>query len=188
MSLAATLLDDHLNAVARLREQQAAIEELGRLLLERLKRGRKVLLCGNGGSAADAQHIAAELVCRFESTRRGLPAIALTTDTSALTAIGNDFGFERLFARQVEALGQADDLLVAISTSGNSDNVVAAVQTAREAGMTSIGLLGGDGGRLKALVDHALVAPSPSTARVQECHILVGHIWCAMVDAAFSGS
>jgi len=186
MSLATTLLDDHLQTVSSLRENSADIERLGTLLAERLRAGGKVLLCGNGGSAADAQHIAAELVCRFETGRRGLPAIALTTDTSALTAIGNDFGFERLFARQVEALGQAGDVLVAISTSGNSANVVAAVKVAREMGLTSIGLLGGNGGSLARLVDHPLIAPSSLTARIQECHILIGHIWCAQIDAAFS--
>ena len=188
MSLATSLLDDHLRTVTHLRQQSAEIESLGNLLLERLAAGGKVLLCGNGGSAADAQHIAAELVCRFETARRGLPAIALTTDTSALTAIGNDFGFERLFARQVEALGQTGDVLIAISTSGNSANVIAAVKTARDMGLTSIALLGGNGGSLSGLADHALVVPASLTARIQECHILVGHIWCAMIDAAFSSS
>lgn len=186
MSLAAKLLDDHLLTISRLREKCADIERLGSLLTERLLTGRKVLLCGNGGSAADAQHIAAELVCRFETGRRGLPAIALTTDTSALTAIGNDFGFERLFARQVEALGQAGDVLVAISTSGNSANVIAAVKVARDMGLSSIGLLGGNGGVLASLVDHPLIAPSGLTARIQECHILIGHIWCAQIDTAFN--
>ena len=152
-----------------------------------LQGGKRIFICGNGGSAADAQHIAAELVCRFETSRRGLPAIALTTDTSALTAIGNDLGFERLFSRQVEALGSEGDVLVVLSTSGNSGNIIAAILAAKERCMTTIGLLGGEGGKAKSLVDHALVVPSPVTARIQECHILIGHIWCSMIDAAFAG-
>lgn len=186
MSLAASLLDDHITTVTRLQRSMADIENLGNLLVGQLGAGNKVLLCGNGGSAADAQHIAAELVCRFETTRRGLPAIALTTDTSALTAIGNDLGFDRLFSRQVEALGSEGDVLIAFSTSGNSGNVIAAILAAKGKGMVTIGLLGGDGGKLKNLVDHALVVPSTVTARIQECHILVGHIWCGMIDTAFA--
>lgn len=187
MSVVSSLIDDHLQTVARLRAQTTEIEALGQRLVDCLKSGGKVLLCGNGGSAADAQHIAAELVCRFESQRRGLPAIALTTDSSALTAISNDFGYERVFARQVEALARPGDVLIAISTSGNSANVLAAVDVAREMGVSCIGLLGGSGGQLKARVDQALVIDSTVTARIQECHILVGHIWCGMVDAAFAG-
>jgi phosphoheptose isomerase len=183
-----SIIDAHLDAVRDLQLQEESIARLGMAIIDHLRQGQRIFLCGNGGSAADAQHIAAELVCRFEAARRGLPAIALTTDTSALTAISNDFGFERVFARQVEALGQTGDVLIALSTSGNSANVVAAVQAARGLGIASIGLLGGDGGRLRDLVDQALVVPSPVTARIQECHILVGHIWCAMVDAAFSAS
>jgi phosphoheptose isomerase len=125
------------------------------------------------------------MVSRFETERRALPAIALTTDTSALTAIGNDYGYQWVFSRQLEALARPGDVLVGISTSGNSANVVEAVKLARELGVTSIALLGGSGGALKDLVDHALVMPSATTARIQECHILVGHIWCAQIDAAF---
>ncbi|MEW6676319.1 MAG: D-sedoheptulose 7-phosphate isomerase [Pseudomonadota bacterium] len=186
MSLTASILDAHLLTVERLKTLAPEIERTGRLLTGALQAGHKIMLCGNGGSAADAQHIAAELVCRFESTRRGLPAIALTTDTSALTAIGNDFGFERIFARQVEALGQPGDILIALSTSGNSTNVTAAVAKAREMGIATLGLLGKDGGELLGRLDQALVVPTDSTARIQECHILIGHIWCAIVDAAFS--
>ena len=180
------MIADHLVAVGALAALEGEIARLGNLLAKRLLAGQRILLCGNGGSAADAQHIAAELVCRFETVRRGLPAIALTTDSSALTAIANDFGFEHLFARQVEALGREGDILIAISTSGNSRNIVAAAEAARRLGLIRIGLLGGDGGLLRKQVDHALVVPSAVTARVQECHILVGHIWCAMVDAAFA--
>ncbi|HEX9593317.1 MAG TPA: D-sedoheptulose 7-phosphate isomerase [bacterium] len=149
-----------------------------------LRAGRKVLLCGNGGSAADAQHIAAELVGRYARERRGLPAVALTTDTSALTAIGNDYGFDRIFARQVEALAQAGDVLIAISTSGNSPNVLQAVETARQLGVGTIGLAGRGGGALRALVDLCLVAPHEETARIQELHITIGHILCDLVEAA----
>ena len=186
MSVVSTLIDDHLHTVSTLRDQVTRIEALGQVLVACLRAGNKVLLCGNGGSAADAQHIAAEMVCRFERARRGLPAIALTTDTSALTAIGNDFGFERLFARQVESLGQPGDVLIAISTSGNSVNVAAAVESAQAMGVKCIGLLGGSGGAIGERVEYPLVIASGVTARIQECHILVGHIWCAMIDAAFS--
>jgi phosphoheptose isomerase len=182
------LFTAHLETVHALRAQEADIARVGGLLIERLAAGGRVFLCGNGGSAADAQHIAAELVCRFETARRGLPAIALTTDSSALTAIGNDFGFERVFARQVEALARPGDVLIAISTSGDSANVIAAARAARAAGVTCVGLLGGGGGRLRALVDDAVLAPSSVTARVQECHILIGHIWCALIDEAFAGA
>jgi phosphoheptose isomerase len=160
------------------------IAATGSALVATLRQGGKVLLCGNGGSAADAQHIAAELVGRFVRARPGLAAIALTTDTSALTAIANDFGYEQVFARQVQALGRSGDVLVAISTSGNSANVIAAVTQAQAQGMKVVGLLGGDGGALAARVDQALIVPSRETARVQECHILIGHIWCQMVDEA----
>ncbi|MEW6729578.1 MAG: D-sedoheptulose 7-phosphate isomerase [Pseudomonadota bacterium] len=163
----------------------APIEMIGGMAVVALRRGSRIFLCGNGGSAADAQHIAAELVGRFAHARRGLPAIALTTDTSALTSIGNDFGFDHVFARQVEALAREGDILIGISTSGNSRNVIEAVKVAREMGVTTIGLLGGSGGALKDLVDHVLIVPSHDTPRIQECHILIGHIWCAMIDEAF---
>ena len=186
-TIAATF-DAHLEAIRALRTQEARIQELGEILVACLQGGQRIFLCGNGGSAADAQHIAAEMVCRFETNRRALPAIALTTDTSALTAIGNNFGFERVFARQVEALARPGDLLIGISTSGNSGNVIAAVEQAKEMGVATLGLLGGEGGKLRSLVAHALVVPVRETARVQECHILIGHIWCGMIDAAFAES
>lgn len=176
----------HFAAITALRAQEDVIQQLGDRLIACLREGHRIFLCGNGGSAADAQHIAAEMVCRFETRRRALPAIALTTDTSALTAIGNDFGYEQVFARQVEALARPGDLLIGISTSGNSGNVIAAVKQAKAMGVTTLGLLGGEGGVLCELADHALIVPDDVTARVQECHILVGHIWCAMIDAAFS--
>jgi D-sedoheptulose 7-phosphate isomerase len=139
---------------------------------------KRIFICGNGGSAADAQHFAAELTGRFEKERRGWPAVALTTDTSALTAIGNDYGFEHIFSRQLEAIGQAGDLLVAISTSGNSKNVIKAVEYARHHKIHTIGLLGRDGGQLAQLVDLPLIIPVNSTARIQEAHILMLHLIC----------
>jgi D-sedoheptulose 7-phosphate isomerase len=176
----------HFSAIHEMEVQIERIRLLGELLSTCLREDHRIFLCGNGGSAADAQHIATEMVCRFETKRRALPAIALTTDTSALTAIGNDFGYEQVFARQVEALARPGDLLMGVSTSGNSANVIAAVKQANTMGVTTLGLLGGKGGKLLELTQHALVVPNDVTARVQECHILVGHIWCAMIDAAFS--
>jgi len=148
-----------------------------------LQRGGKILLFGNGGSAADAQHIAAELVGRFARERDPLPAIALTTNASILTAVGNDYGFEQVFARQIRALGRRADVAVAISTTGRSPNVVAGVQSARKLGLTTIALTGGDGNRLAHMVDIALVVPSTNTARIQECHVTLGHILCEITDA-----
>ena len=163
-------------------EGHAAVFAAADALLAALRAGRKVLVCGNGGSAADSQHFAAELVGRFTRERRAFPALALTTDTSILTAIGNDYGFERVFARQVEAHGQAGDVLVAISTSGGSANVLAAVETARSRGLVTIGLTGRDGGALGRAVDVHLNVPSPSTARVQEVHITTLHVLCDLVE------
>lgn len=154
-------------------------------MAERLRRGCKILVCGNGGSAADAQHLAAELSGRYLKERRALAGLALTTDTSALTAIGNDYGFDQVFSRQVEALGRPGDLLIGISTSGNSPNVIRAVEAAKGLGIRTLGLLGRDGGRLKGLVDDALVVPSPVTARIQEVHQMVYHFWCEALDAHF---
>ena len=148
-----------------------------------LRAGRKLLFCGNGGSAADAQHWAGELVSRFHYDRPGLPAIALTTDSSILTAIGNDYGYDRVFARQVEALGVAGDVLVAISTSGNSPNVVAAIEAARGQGLATIGFTGQGGGRMAALCDVCIRIPSTSTPRIQEGHEVLGHALCALIEA-----
>lgn len=154
-------------------------------MAERLRRGCKILICGNGGSAADAQHLAAELSGRYLKERRALAGIALTTDTSALTAIGNDYGFDSVFSRQVEALARPGDLLIGISTSGNSANVIKAVESAKLLGVRTLGLLGRDGGKLKGLVDDALVVPSTITARIQEVHQMVYHFWCEILDERF---
>ncbi|HJV90924.1 MAG TPA: D-sedoheptulose 7-phosphate isomerase [Holophagaceae bacterium] len=152
-------------------------------MAERLQRGCKILVCGNGGSAADAQHLAAELSGRYVKERKALAGIALTTDTSALTAIANDYGYEFVFSRQVEALGRPGDVLIGISTSGNSPNVIRAVASAKALGMHTLGLLGKDGGQLRGLVDEALVVPSAVTARIQEVHQMVYHFWCECLDA-----
>lgn len=154
-------------------------------MAERLRRGCRILVCGNGGSAADAQHLAAELSGRYLKERRALAGLALTTDTSALTAIGNDYGFDQVFSRQVEALGRPGDLLIGISTSGNSPNVLLAVEAAKGLGLRTLGLLGRDGGKLKDRVDDALVVPSTVTARIQEVHQMIYHFWCEALDAAF---
>ncbi len=161
------------------------IEQAGELIVSTLKVGNKILLFGNGGSAGDAQHIAAELTGRYKTERQGLAAIALTTDTSALTAIGNDYGFDRIFDRQVEALGRDGDLLIGISTSGNSRNVLRALAYGKDHGMNTIGFSGRNGGEMKNLCDINLIIPSDDTARIQEMHILIGHVLCGIVDSAF---
>jgi D-sedoheptulose 7-phosphate isomerase len=147
---------------------------------------KRIFFCGNGGSAADSQHLAAELVVRLRSgiERRAIAALALTVDTSVLTAGGNDYGFDNVFARQVEAFGQPGDVLVAISTSGTSPNIVRAVEQATAQGVITVGLLGGNGGTLRSLCNYSVVVPSSVTARIQESHILVGHIWCEMIEEA----
>jgi len=162
------------------------IEEASTLLIETLKKGHKVLLCGNGGSAADAQHIAAELTGRYKSERGGLAGIALTTDTSALTAIANDYGYDYVFARQVEALANSADLLIGISTSGNSKNILLALKKAKERGCHTIGLSGHNGGEMNELCDINIIIPSHDTPRIQEMHILIGHTLCQAVDDAFA--
>ncbi|MEQ1764143.1 MAG: SIS domain-containing protein [Pyrinomonadaceae bacterium] len=182
-------LDEHLQTFqVVLKSLRTEIRKSGELLVDTFRSGGKVLVCGNGGSAADAQHIAAEFVGRYETERDSLPAIALTTDTSALTAIGNDYGFERIFARQVESLAHKGDCLIAISTSGNSPNVIAAVMEARRKGCRVLGLTGGGGKKLASLSDASILAPSSRTARIQEVHLAIIHIWCEMVDAAFAAS
>ena len=165
---------------------QEPLLEASKIAVETLRAGNKILLCGNGGSAADAQHIAAELTGRYKTERRGLPGIALTTDTSALTAIGNDYGYDRVFDRQVEALAQKGDLLIGISTSGNSINVINALKVAREMGCKTLGLTGRDGGAMNELCDINLVVPSNDTPRIQEMHILFAHTICQIIDNELS--
>jgi D-sedoheptulose 7-phosphate isomerase len=158
------------------------IVQASQIVVDALKNGNKVLLCGNGGSAADAQHIAAELTGRYKTERRGLPGIALTTDTSALTAIGNDYGYDRVFDRQTEALANDGDVIIGISTSGNSANVVSALKLGRELGCKTIGLTGRTGGDMNEVCDVNLIVPSNNTPRIQEMHILIGHTICQIID------
>lgn len=160
----------------------AKIIEITEAVLECLKKGGKVILCGNGGSASDSQHIAAELVGRFKKERAALPAIALTVNTSILTAIANDYGYEFVFARQIEALAQKNDIIIGISTSGKAKNVNLALKQSRKMGLKTIALTGGDGGELAKAADIALLVPSAITARVQEAHICIGHIVCELVE------
>ena len=182
-SLLTESLQEHLETVqAILRSNINDIERSGRMICDALVAGKKVLLCGNGGSAADAQHIAAELVGCYEKQRRSWPAIALTTDTSALTAVSNDLGYEQVFARQLAGLAQQGDILIAISTSGRSKNVLKAVERARELGCRTIALTGASSEPLGSLCDFTVAVPSSRTSRVQEAHITIGHLWCDMVD------
>ena len=164
---------------------ETSIAEAGKAMVDTLKAGNKIMLFGNGGSAGDAQHIAAELTGRYKTERRGLPAIALTTDTSAITAIGNDYGYDKIFDRQVEALGNEGDLLIGISTSGTSRNVLRALAYGKDHGMNTIGLSGKGGGDMGPLCDINIIIPSSDTARIQEMHILIGHILCGMIDRTF---
>jgi D-sedoheptulose 7-phosphate isomerase len=182
MTLFLKNLAEHNEVLAKLQDLGADVQRAGQLAARTLQSGGKILFCGNGGSAADSQHLAAELTGRFNKDRRPLAALALSTDTSALTCIGNDYSFAEVFARQVAGLGRTEDLLIAISTSGNSGNVIRAVEEAHKIGMQTVGLLGRDGGTLRSLCSHSIVVPSQVTARIQECHILIGHTLCGMIE------
>lgn len=160
----------------------AQVERVATVVKAALANGNKVLFCGNGGSAADSQHLAAEFVGRFQKERQGLPAIALTVDTSILTAVGNDYGFDKVFVRQVEALGNKGDVLVGISTSGNSPNVLAAIELAKSKGIFCVGMTAAGGGNMMEVCDECIAIPAKITARAQEMHILIGHILCELVD------
>jgi D-sedoheptulose 7-phosphate isomerase len=166
----------------RTAEVVSAVAKVSKIFVDALKQGNKALLFGNGGSAADAQHIAAELVGRFAFDRPALPALALSVNTSCVTAIGNDYGFELIFARQIEALGRPGDVALGISTSGNSPNVLHAVAAAKKMGLHTVGLTGGTGGQLRNGVDYCVCVPSSETPRIQECHILIGHIISELVE------
>jgi D-sedoheptulose 7-phosphate isomerase len=182
MSLFLKNLAELNKALARIEDLDTDVRLAGELAAQSIRNGGKILFCGNGGSAADSQHLSAELTGRLVKERRPLAALALTTDTSALTSIGNDYSFEEIFSRQLAGLGQAKDLLVAISTSGSSENVVRAVYTAHKVGMKTIGLLGHNGGKLKSLCSHSIIVPSQVTARIQECHILIGHTLIEIIE------
>src|ERR1700722_8192751 len=165
-------------------ETIAAIARVSEVLIESLRAGHKLLLFGNGGSPADAQHIAAEFVGRFAFDRPPLPALALSVNTSAVTAIGNDYGFDQVFSRQIEALGHRGDVAIGISTSGNSPNVLQGLIAARKMGLHTVAFSGGNGGKLMSAADHCLCAPSKETPRIQECHILIGHVISQLVEQA----
>jgi len=183
-------LADVQNVVSKICENdeiQVSLKAATLSCVRSLSSGGKILLVGNGGSAADAQHIAGELVSRFAFDRPGLPALALTTDTSILTAIGNDYGYERLFARQVQAHGRQGDVLIAYSTSGKSPNILAALQEAREHALVTIGLTGNRGGPMGSLCDHYFKVPSDDTPRIQEGHAILGHILCGLIEEAIFG-
>ena len=186
------MIRDQLLASARLKKDMAdslvaTIDEAVQAVIRALDSGGKVLLCGNGGSAADCQHIAAELVGRFRRERRGLPAVALTTDTSVLTSIGNDYGYRTVFERQVEALGSKGDVLIGFSTSAGSENIVSAMNKARHSGLKTIAFIGSTEGPVAQAADIVLRVPSEQTARIQEGHITIGHILCDLVEAHFCG-
>ena len=182
MSIIEERIHDHEIVLEATKSLMPAIEKAGTLIGQALAGGHKVLFCGNGGSAADSQHWAAEIVGRFQKERKGMPAIALTVDTSILTAIANDYGYDRIFARQVEALGNDGDVLVAVSTSGNSANVLAAIDEAKDKGIKTIGMTAAGGGKMAEVCDVCLVIPDKVTARAQEVHGLIGHILCEIVE------
>lgn len=182
MSIFQNNLQDHLLLFSSLATLEPDVNRASDAIVETLEGGRKVMFCGNGGSAADSQHLAAEFTGRFVADRRPLAGLALSTDSSALTCISNDYGYDHVFVRQVQALGMAGDCLVGISTSGNSPNVLRAFEHARSAGITTIGLLGRDGGKMAALSDIAILIPSAVTARIQEAHIMIGHVLCEMAE------
>jgi len=178
--------DLHLQTIQKvINNLEKDVAEVAKIVIEALKKGNKILIFGNGGSAADAQHFAAELTGRYKCERKGLPAIALTTDTSALTAIGNDYGYDRVFDRQVEALANNGDVLVGISTSGNSKNVINAFKIGKELGCKIVGLSGKGGGEMSKFCDINIVVPSDNTPRIQEMHILIIHTICQLVDDSF---
>tara|TARA_B100000768_G_scaffold170489_1_gene176925 strand:+ start:84 stop:656 length:573 start_codon:yes stop_codon:yes gene_type:complete len=176
-------LSSHLEIINKILETNVSLIELfGNLLSSCLEKNGTIFLCGNGGSASDSQHIAAELVGKFKKERRALKSIALTTDSSILTSVGNDYGFKEIFSRQLEALATSGDIVIGISTSGNSENIIRAFEVAKNMGVTTLSLTGRDGGKLKDFSDHCLTVPSESTARIQEAHILIGHILCDLIE------
>ena len=182
MDIITQRFDEHLDTYIKMRNYIEEIRVVADICKNALDKGHKILFCGNGGSAADSQHLAAELVGRFVKERESLPAIALTTDTSILTAIANDYSYDDVFSRQVAGLGQAGDVLIGISTSGNSKNVVKAIELAKQKGLKTVAFTGEGGGKLGALCDAVIAVPSKTTARIQEIHILVGHIVCELVE------
>jgi len=176
-------IQSHIDVFETIKEKYLqAVLDTGKLMSDALKGGHKLLIAGNGGSAADAQHFAAEIVGRYLKERNALPAIALTTDTSILTAVGNDYGFEAIFSRQVSGLGRPGDVFIGISTSGQSANVIAAMEVAKTMGITTVTLLGKSGGKMAEMGDHNLIVPSQETPRIQEAHHWIYHTWCEIID------
>lgn len=168
--------------------QSAPLTQVAALLIDAYRQGRKLLIFGNGGSAADAQHIAAEFVGRYYLDRQAIPALALTVNTSSITSIGNDYAFDQIFVREIEAFGQAGDVAIGLSTSGNSPNVIAALRTARERGLHTVGLTGESGGGMRDEAEVCICVPSRDTPRIQEAHMLIGHIWAELVEHALFGA
>jgi D-sedoheptulose 7-phosphate isomerase len=177
-------VNEHISVASSISDLLPDIGKVASILIDAFGKGNKLLIFGNGGSASDAQHIAAELVGRFIKERAGLPAVALNTDTSILTSVGNDYGYESIFSRQIEALSKPGDVVMGISTSGNSKNVVKALKIASTLNCQTVGLLGKDGGEIKEITDINIIVPSDSTARIQEMHILIGHMLCEAVDCS----
>jgi len=177
-----SLIKEHLDLFVKVESISPEINSASRLIIDALKSQRKILICGNGGSASDSQHLAAEFIGRFEKDREALAAIALTTDTSILSALGNDYGYDLIFAKQVAGLGIEGDVLIGISTSGNSKNVIQAVKAAKQKNLKTIGLLGGNGGKLKSEVDIPVIVPHNRTARIQEVHLFIYHYWALQAE------
>ena len=182
MSLVQTDYDALKACLDKFAAQLATVEATGNMIVERLRAGKTVFACGNGGSATDSMHLCEELVGRYRGNRRPLPAVSLNTDSSVLTCIGNDYGFDEIFSRQIEALGKADDILVGFSTSGNSENVARAFGAAKLNGVTTILLAGKDGGKIKTIADHSIIVESDNTARIQELHTFILHAWLELVE------
>jgi D-sedoheptulose 7-phosphate isomerase len=182
-----TVIEQHIAVINQLKTMTDKITAVAEVCSRAIKAGKRIYLMGNGGSAADSQHIAAEFVGRFQIERQSLPALALTTDTSILTAVGNDYGFDEIFARQIRAFVQPDDVVIGISTSGNSANILSAMVCAQQQGGVTVAFTGQGGGKLAACCHYCLAVPSPITARVQEAHILIGHILCQYVDEVLYG-
>lgn len=182
------LIGEIVENFSKLKNKSDDIQKIANLWIEALQNGNKVIFCGNGGSAADSQHLAAELMGRYKFDRNPMPALSLTTDTSALTAIGNDYGYNKVFSRPLKGIGQKGDVLVGISTSGNSENILDAFRVARENGIKTVALTGNSGGKMKELADIALNVPSDVTNNIQEMHIACGHMICGLVEEHFFGT
>ncbi|PID78336.1 MAG: phosphoheptose isomerase [Deltaproteobacteria bacterium] len=180
------IINHHINLIKNVEDQFPLIKKISENLIQAIKNGNKIFFMGNGGSAADSQHLAAELTGRFQKNRKALPAIALTTDTSAITAIGNDFSFDDIFKRQIQGLAVENDAVIGISTSGNSKNIISAIIEAEKKKCYTISLTGNNGGKLKEISKESIIVPSQITARIQEAHILIGHIICELIEEAFS--